>query len=148
MSERIIVEIDDSQLNAVLTKLNTVSVVAGQTIGGRTIGGRGTELASYLPAINRELRVILGQLPGMSEAIRMYFRLKRLERGISLGGANLWLSIVATTIILFQEYQQMIRELKRQQEEFRRFVMRNRQLTKEEFERERVIWKYNLKGQP
>ena len=143
MTERIIVEIDDSQLKAVIANLTTVSVVAQ-----RTIGGTGTELSSYLPAINRELRVILGQLPGMTEAIRMYYRLKRLERGAALGGANLWLTIIATTIILLQEINKVRRQIERDKQAFERFVRKNRALTKEEFKREQVLQRYYLKGQP
>jgi len=147
MTERIVIEIDDSQLISVLNNLNTVSVVAKSTFGG-TVGGKGTELGSYLPAVNRELRVILGQLPGMTEAIRIYYRLKRLERGAALGGANLWLSIIATTIILLQEINQVRRQIERDKQAFERFVRKNRSLTKEEFKRDRVLQRYYLKGQP
>ena len=72
--EPIIIEIDDSQLDAALMKLDLLGTKASGILGG---GGRGgKKLDTVLPGINRELRLILGQVPGMREAMRYYFILK------------------------------------------------------------------------
>ena len=144
MTERIIIEIDDSQLIAVVANLRTVSSVAKATTGS-------TNLAQSLPTINRNMRVILGQLPGMREAMQAYFRLRwevqeYSKAGLASGG--FLLTTIATIIILKTEVDQFLKKLKREREEFERFVMKSRGLTKEGFDRERVLWKYYLKGQP
>ena len=141
MSERIIVEIDDSQLDSVLGRLQTVSTVAKATTGS-------TRLDQRLPTINREMRVILGQLPGMREAIQGMFLVRRQLRGIALGGPSFWLAIITNILILLGEIGQIQRKLERERAAFERFVMRSRGFTKEEFDRERVLLKYSLKGQP
>ena len=141
MTERIIVEIDDSQLDSVLGRLNQVSSVAKATTGS-------SNLADKLPTINREMRVILGQLPGMRQAIQALFLARRQLRGIALGGPSLWLAIIANILILLREIGVMRRRLERERQEFERFVMRSRGFTKQELQRERALWKYYLKGQP
>lgn len=141
MSERIVIEIDDSQLDSVLGRLTQVSSVAKATTGS-------TRLDTKLPSINRELRLILGQLPGMRDAIAAYFRLRRVERGIAVGGASFWLTIIATGLVIMRGLQQMQKKLERERRDFERFVMKSRGFTREELDRERQIWKYYLKGQP
>jgi len=144
MTERIVIEIDDSQLDSVLGRLETVSTVAKATTGS-------TNLAQSLPTINRNMRVILGQLPGMREVMQAYFRLRWELQEYSeggLAGMGFLLSTIATIIILKKELEQFLKRLKRDRDEFERFVMKSRRLTKEEFDRERVLWKYYLKGQP
>ena len=141
MTERIIVEIDDSQLDSVLGRLQTVSSVAKATTGS-------TRLDQRLPTINREMRVILGQLPGMREVIQGIFLARRELRGISIGGISFWMATVANVLILLREIGVMRRRLERERAEFERFVMKSRGFTKEEFDRERVLLKYSLKGQP
>ena len=141
MTERIIVEIDDSQLDSVLGRLQTVSSVARATTGS-------TRLDQRLPTINREMRVILGQVHGMREVVQGIFLARRELRGISLGGMSFWLATVANILILLREIGEIQRKLERERAEFERFVMKSRRLTKEEFDRERVLLKYSLKGQP
>ena len=144
MSERIIIEIDDSQLDSVLGRLQTVSTVAKATTGS-------TNLADRLPTINREMRVILGQGPGMRQLIQGIFLARRELRGFDkggIGGMPFWLASVANVLILLREIGIMRRRLERERAEFERFVMKSRGFTKEEFDRERVLLKYSLRGQP
>lgn len=142
--ERIVIEIDDSQLDSVLAKLNTVSSVAKKTTGS-------DNLADKLPTINREMRVILGQLPGMRQAIQGIFLVRRELRGFDkggIGGMTFWLATVANIFILLREIGIMRRRLDRERQEFERFVMRSRGFTKQELKREQTIGKYYLRGQP
>ena len=141
MTERVVIEIDDSQLDSVLGRLQTVSTVAKATTGS-------TNLADKLPTINREMRVILGQLPGMRQAIQGIFLARRELRGFDVGGVSFWMATIANVLILLREIGIMQRRLERERAEFERFVMKSRGLTKEGFDRERVLWKYYLKGQP
>ena len=142
--ERIIIDIDDSQLDSVLARLNTVSAVAKSTTGS-------SRLDLKLPTINREMRVILGQLPGMRQVIQGIFLARREMRGFAkggFGGVSFWMATVANVLILLREIGVMRRRLEREQREFERFVMQSRRFTKQEIQREQVLWKYYLKGQP
>ena len=141
MTERIVIEIDDSQLDSVLARLTTVSTVAKATTGS-------TNLADRLPTINREMRIILGQWPPMRQVIQGIVLARRELRGLSIGGVSFWMATVANVLILLREIGVMRRRLEREQREFERFVMQTRGFTKEELKRERVLLKYSLKGQP
>jgi len=144
MTERIIVEIDDSQLDSVLGRLTTVSTVAKATTGS-------TRLDQQLPTINREMRVILGQLPGMRQVIQGIFLARREMRGFAkggFGGVSFWMATVANILILLREIGVIRRRMEREQREFEKFIMNTRRFSKEEFDRERVLWKYYLRGQP
>ena len=151
MSERIIIEIDDTQLQVALALTHELSNVSKKITRGKSL-----DLA--LPAINRELRVMLGQLPGMRNAVQLYFLVRRQERAYriatdasikpELGMMPLLLGTLANVLILWGQVKIALDRLKRQEDEFKNFVMKTRNLTLEEFDRERVLWKYYLKGQP
>jgi len=141
MTERIIVEIDDSQLDSVLGRLETVSSVAKATTGS-------TRLDQRLPTINREMRVILGQLPGMRQVIQGIFLARRELRGFSIGGISFWMATIANVLIILREIGVMRRRLERERQEFERFVRRSRGFTQAQLEREQTLWKYYLRGQP
>ena len=145
--ERVIIEIDDSQLDVALIKLDLLGQQATKVIG------RGTKLTSALPSINREARLILGQLPGMREAIQLLFRAKRLERGLLIraageGSMGLYLTLIATAIILIQQIQQHQRRLEQAQRDYENRIRRARGWTQEEFIRGRRDWENYLKGLP
>ena len=145
--ERVIIEIDDSQLDVALIKLDLLGQQATKVIG------RGTKLTSALPSINREARLILGQLPGMREAIQLLFRAKRLERGLLLraageGSMGLYLTLIATAIILIKQIQMHQKRLERAQRDYENRIRRARGWTQEEFVRGRRDWENYLKGLP
>lgn len=146
--EPIIIEIDDSQLDAALLKMNLL----GQT-AKKTIGGRERELASALPRINREMRLILGRLPGMRQAIQLVFRARRLERGILLqklgaGSTQFYLALIATTIILLQQMQRYRQQIERETKRYELMVRRARGWTHEEFVKGTKEWENYLRGMP
>ena len=144
--EPIIIEIDDSQLDVALMKLDLLGTKASGIIGG---GGRGGQkLDTALPGINRELRLILGRIPGMREAMQYYFRLKRLERGMALGGAQFYLTIIATALVLIKELQEQQRRTERRKVELEMMIRKYRGWTQEEFERNMEAWKAYSRGLP
>ena len=150
--ERVIVVIDDSQLDAALLKLDLLGTKADSVLGG---GGRGgKKLDTVLPGINRELRLILGQIPGMREAMRYYFILKRLERGkahMDIGLGNVmpaYLAIIATAIILIREIMELKQRAERREKEMEMMIRKYRGWTQEEFERNMEIWEQYPRGLP
>lgn len=91
-----------------------------------------------LPGINRELRLILGQAPGMRSVIMSYFRLKRLQR--SLGqfvttgeSLNLTLTLIATAIILLKSAINYQKNIENRQRDYELFIRRERGWTHQEF---------------
>ena len=146
MSEdEIIINIDDTQLDTLLVKMDLLEKSASKTIG------RGAKFTSALPAMNRETRVILGRLPGMREAIQLLFRAKRLERGLALkalgeGGGELYLTLIATAIILIQQIDRHQKRVERTQKEYERLIRRSRGWTQEEYIRGRREWDNYLWG--
>jgi hypothetical protein len=147
MSEEIIISIDDSQLDAALIKMDLLGQMATKAVG------RGRSLDYTLPTINRELRVILGRLPGMREAIQLLFRARRLERGLLLraageGSMSLYLTLIATALVLIQQIQAHQRRLERAQRDYENRIRRARGWTQEEFIRGRRDWENYLKGLP
>jgi len=150
--EPIIIVIDDSQLDAAIMKLDVLGSKASDIIGG---GGRGgKKLNTVLPGINRELRLILGQVPGMRDAMRYYFALKRLERAkahMDLGlGAIMpaYLAIWATAIILIREILRLQRKTEQQKKELEMMIRKSRGWTHEEYERGRAEWEEYNRSMP
>lgn len=139
--EPIIIEIDDSQLDVALLKLDLIGQTAKKTVGSK-------RLDTKLPGINRELRLILGQLPGMREVMQYYFRVKRLERGTLLGGVNLYLTLIATTIILLRQMQRYRQQIERETKRYELMVRRARGWTQREFVKGRREWENYLRGLP
>lgn len=141
MTERIIIELDDSQLDASLAK---IIVVGGE--GEKITGTR--NLAKGLPTINRELRLILSQVPGLREAISYWFRIRRLARGVDIGGVQLYLTLLATFIILFKQVQAYQDRLDRRQREYERRIRQARGWTHEEFLKGVESWEEYARGMP
>ena len=144
--ERIMIEIDDSQLDAALLKLDLLGTKASGIIGA---GGRGgKKLDTKLPGINRELRLILGQIPGLREAMMYYFRIKRLERGLAVGGTQFYLTIIATAILLIRELQQHQRRIERERVALEMLIRKSRGWTHDEYERGRAQWEEYARRMP
>ena len=129
MSERIKIEVDDTELDAFIMKLNLVlqdvsasfgtrNISTGlnkaqrdiQTMGILTSGLLTNEQVKLLlgdggrrlPAINREVRVLLNQIPGMNQYIRQYLNIVRLETGAMKGGMNLPIALIVTLLLSVQ----------------------------------------------
>lgn len=143
--EPIIIEIDDSQLDVALMKLDLLGTKASGIVGA---GGGRKPLDTTLPGINRELRLILGQVPGLRQAMMYYFRIKRLERGMAVGGTQFYLTIIATAIVLLRELQQHQRRVERQEVDLEMLIRKSRGWTHDEYERGRAQWEEYAKRMP
>ena len=147
MSEdAIIIEIDDSQLDIALIKLDLIGSLAKKTTGR-------VKLDRVLPSINRDMRIILTQMPGMREAVRLLNRARILERGVLLrqagkGSLSLYLSVISTAIILIREIQIHQKRLERTQEEYENLIRRQRGWTQEQLVQGRQDWENYLRGLP
>jgi len=71
-----------------------------------------------LPGINREMRLILGQVPGMHQVIRQYFNIKRLQRGVIMGGLMGQITLLATAVVLLQLVLRRQKEMERQRKQY------------------------------
>ena len=106
-----------------------------------------------LPSINRELRLISGQIPGVRGLISAYFRLKRVQMGlgkfIETGeGLSLSLSLIATAIILVKWAIERQKNIERQQQDYELFIRRERGWTAQEFDKGRANWEEFYRGMP
>jgi len=148
--ETIIIEIDDSQLDAVRMKLGLMEQTAKKVTGK-------SNLSEGLPGINREMRLILGRFPGMRQVIQAYFRIKRIERiGLEFGSPKALLAsatsfqgiltLVATTLILVQWLMNQEKERKKADKQLRAFIMRERGLNKEGYTQVLSNWQKSMRG--
>ena len=112
MAVNIRIDVDDADVDIAIAKLQQAVTLQGTLTSGGISGTRGgtrslmqewlafektasqlpqlgRELSAMeriagtdLPGINREMRIILGQIPGMREAMQVLFTVKRLQRGV------------------------------------------------------------------
>lgn len=99
-----------------------------------------------LPGINRELRLILGQIPGVRTLISDYFRLKRIQRSVGIATEEakvlrdvlthpqFILTMVATLILMMKAVATYMERAKREKREYEEFLRREKGLTRREFE--------------
>jgi len=173
MSEDVIkVEIDDSELDMAIAKAKQL-IAIGATAPALQLGTkspqklmsewRGLERSwsqltsdipqalrnfgeADLPSVNRELRLILGQIPGVRILINDYFRLKRIQRSIGvavdesrmlrdvLSNPQFVLTMVATMILILKSIMTYFEKLKRERLLYEEFLRRERGLSKREFD--------------
>lgn len=144
------VVVDDSELDAALIKAQMVLALTNQAAGGGgAIGGatRGPGQKG-LPGLNREMRLILNQIPGMREAIQVYFRLSRMVRGAQLGNFSLYVTLIATAIIVLKRIMEYQQELEQRQRQYEALVMKNRQVTREEAQNLIKQWESSARSRP
>ena len=150
-SDVIKVTIDDSELDAALAKIQQIVALSAEVTGtgaGAVGGGvRG------LPGINRELRLILSQIPGMREAVQIYFRLSRLTRAQDLAKktkdlTQLYLTTFATLLVVYQQISQWVRKNEQRIKEYEMWIRHERRLTHDEFEALIDQWKNIAKSRP
>ena len=154
MAETITIDIDDSQLRMVDMQLALIVEKTQKTFGG------GKRLDRVLPSINRDLRLILGQLPGMRQFMQFYFAFGlRPERGLAYykkflqeGNPalmiNVYLILIATTIRLLQTMKRYREEINREQKRYEMMVRRARGWTQKEFVKGTKEWENYLRGMP
>lgn len=174
MSEDVIkIVVDDSELDIALAKAKELASI-GTRITGTPDISRGTRRlhvdledivdleseavdaipdflrtfgSTDLPGVNRELRLILGQIPGMRNLVTSYFRLKRIQRSVgiaiedetSLGSALLQpqmvLTLIATAILLIQSIATYYKRLKIEERNYERLIRSYKELSHKEFTR-------------
>ena len=138
--ETIIIEIDDAELESVMATLTPVS--------DRIEKLRYQIGTADLPTINRELRLIAGQVPMLREAIAYWYRIRRLQRGVVVGGMSFYLTIIATAIILLKEVQQQQRRIERREAAYESRISRARGFTSEQYDAQMNRWEEYTKGMP
>lgn len=157
MTERIKIEIDDRELDVALAKLDTLILKSRTALGTAKVAEgakttafyfkdfwiladkveevEATGLLDQLPTINREMRLILGQVPGLREAMAIWFRIRRLARGVDVGDTTLLLTIIATAILLIRAVIERQQMMERNQQRYDTFIRRSRDLTVEEYKK-------------
>lgn len=152
MSDEIKVPIDDTEVDIAIAKLQqlislstqafeTPSIKKGAGMTQQEFKELSTDLwvinqlkEKDLPSINRELRLILGQIPGMREGISLYFRIKRLARGFELGEWQLYLSLLATAVLLIRTIMEYQRRLKLEEKNYERLIREYKDISHKEFQ--------------
>ena len=179
---RIVIDVDDTALQVYIAELRQAINLSQQALGTTSITrGISTtkkqaddlvfslipvtgemDILTYqvaqlgltsLPGINRELRLILGQIPGMSALMRQYFNLKRVQRGlgkflVSAEGLPLTLSLIATAILLLKSVMDYQKNIERQQRDYEVFIARERGWTHQEFVKGRANWEEFYRSLP
>lgn len=180
MTVNIRADVDDAEIDMAIAKLKQAVTLQAQLAGGAFTGARGSRKIKQdmkgfgdfmrevdamdaslldrfgttdLPGINRELRLIVGQVPGMRQVMQYYFRLKRLQRGVGkLTELNtmlpLALSLIATAIILFQEAQRWNERIERREKEYEMMIRRYRGWSETEFDKNMETWELYSRGIP
>ena len=152
--EQIIIAIDASQLKALRLELGLIEKKAAKTFG------RGKRLDRILPSINRDLRLILGQIPGMRPVMQAYFAYglrpergwayykKALAEGNPALMMNVYLVAIATVMRLWMDIQRYLKKIKEEERKYELSIRRARGWTREEFTRGTKEWENYLKGLP
>jgi len=177
MSEDVIkVEVDDTDLDFTIAKLKQARTLSTQSLGTSNISAglqkvakqtgalqftlrpvtnemevlqyRLSQLAlTDLPTANRELRVILGLVPGAREGLQVLFRLRRAQRAMretietgTLLTPNLILTLVATMTLTLRAVWKYYMMIERDKREYEKMVRQYRGWTKEEFDENMKLW--------
>ena len=180
--ENIIIDVDDSQLDIAIAKAmqlasleSTITKVTKKIPGAKTIKGETEalqftltpvtdelEILQYrlaqlgmtdLPSLNREMRVILGTVPGAREAMQVFFRLKRAQmaakEAIEIGTfltPSVVLTLVATMVLVMRAIWRHHEMLERDKREYEKMVRQFRGWTKDEFKENMKVWQGRAGG--
>lgn len=153
------VEVDDTEVDMLIAKLKqamtlegTITKKAGTSDArklmnewralerlwaGMVADPETKSLYERLPSINREMRILIGLLPGGYEAQRQYFNLKRLARGFAEGDVALYLSVITTAILILRQVMEIQKRIERRQQEQEMYIRREKGLSHDEY----VKWK-------
>lgn len=181
--ERITIDIDDTALVDYIAKLQTVLSLQLESFGTKDILKGVTTAKSQisdleftlrpitdqnevlihqlaqlgtadLPSLNREARLILGQIPGMRQAIWAYFRLKRLYGAlgetIEVGTPtlSLYLTVIATLILAIRWWERRQRQIERRQFNYEMYIRRERGLTHDQYVNLMDTWANYTRSMP
>jgi len=181
--ERIIIDIDDSSVDIAIAKLQMYLSLSQQSLGTRNViqGAKKTQRATEqlqfrlipvtdemavlryrlaqlgmkdLPSLNREMRVILGTIPGMRQAMQGYFGFKReytaigatIETGVV--GPGLILATLTTIILLLRTFESQMKRIRQKQQEQDRWIRRTTGMYREEYDRKRKLWEHYARSKP
>lgn len=150
--ERIVIRVDDAEVDMAIAKLKQAMTMA--TTSFPVASGELSDFAAFwdkigkdmrtveaetgfsladLPSINREARILLGQLPGLRSLMRAYFNIKRLGRGLEAGGLELYMSIAVAAILIATSVLNAQKRMEQKQVEYDAFLRREKGLSLLEF---------------
>jgi uncharacterized membrane protein len=110
-----------------------------------------------LPSLNREMRVILGRVPMMREAMWAYFSFKREYAAVGkviAGGMtgpaaiSLILATLTTLILVVRAIEGQIRRMQQKQRERDRWVRGVMGMSREEYKRQLKLWEHYARSNP
>lgn len=158
-SERIILDVDDTEVDIAIAKLKqavtlaTTALPAG--VGGMSgfaafwekvgsdLGDTATKMGNLerltgvafrdIPTINREVRILLGQVPGMRSAMRAFFNVRRLLRGLDIGEMQLAVSLLVVAVLLMRWISERQRNIERREQQHEALIRRERGLSHAEY---------------
>ena len=150
--ERIVLRVDDTEVDMAVAKLKQAVTLAStsfpvpsgelsdfaafwKTIGTDMSKVKAETGFSYrdLPSINREARILLRQIPGLGSAMRAYFNVKRLARGLEAGGLQLYMSVAVSALFIALAVLDAQKKMERKQLEYDAFLRRERGISLLEF---------------
>jgi hypothetical protein len=171
--EKIIVRVDDVEIDMAIAKLKQAVVLATTSLPG---GGDMSDFAAFwdkigsdfgdtatkignlervtgvafkdIPTINREVRILLGQVPGMRTAMRTFFNIRRLLRGFDIGEMQLAISLLVVAVLLMRWLGERQRRLERQQRDYEMFIRRERGLTHDQYVNLMTQWQGFYRRRP
>lgn len=181
--ERIIIDVDDTAVDMAIAKLQTYLSLSQMSLGDANVvrgakkAKRKTEELKFtlipvtdemerlryrlarlgmrdLPSLNREMRVILGTIPMMRQAMWAYFGFKReytqIGKAIALGAIspNLIIASIVTLILLMRGIEAQIKKMRQRQQEYDRWIRRTTGMYRDEYDRKLKIWEHYARSKP
>jgi len=110
-----------------------------------------------LPSLNREMRVMIGLLPGGRQAAQAYFRFKREYAAVGeIIGAGmtgpavmgLILTTITTLILVVRTIENQIKRMQQRQREHDRWVRGVMGMSREEYKRQLKLWEHYARSNP
>jgi len=181
--DRILIDVVDTPIDVAIAKLQMAVSLSQQSFGTRNITQgaeavqRQTQQLQFrlipvtdemavlryrlaqlgmkdLPSLNREMRVILGTIPGMRQAMQGYFGFKReytaigatIETGVV--GPGLILATLTTIILLLRTFENQMKRIRQKQQEQDRWIKRTTGMYREEYDRKRKLWEHYARSKP
>lgn len=171
MSEDVIkVEIDDTEIDIAIAKLQMAMSLSKQTFDTPKITKGMEDLkftlipvtselgkiryrlgqigAKDIPSINRELRILIGQLPMGRETMSVWFRLRRVILGLAAMDIQLALTVVATLVLIIKAIAERQKRIERRQQEYENYIRRERGLTHEQYVGLMATWQSYFRSRP
>ena len=177
--ERIVITVDDAELDMAIAKLQQAATLSTMTLGTPRLSQGSKKLtqdlkglgvfmkqvdmmdasllerfgAADLPSINRNMRIIIGQVPGMRLAMQYYFRIKWIQAGVGKLIEDktvmpLALTLMATALMVLQQVIAYQNRLERERREYESYVRGAKKWTHAEFLSGQQEWANHLRRLP